>query len=252
MRTKDPWFKFNPAAFLTDTASWHPDEVGAWIRILSYQWINHRVPADVKSLSNLTGLSKKKCAEFFKKVENKISMIDGKYFVNTTLQKLQNEKRKDAERHAHYLPEGTGKSPEYERNMNGKSPESSFLYNNIKEDREKEEGNSEHIPSDVGRSPSLYRKAENFTGLEDELCRPGEFRMNAERMLRDYGCELVNGNYQRLVQAFISKLLTEPAAHKTLGDARQHFVNWAKREWKILLQNHTTQPQKTSRAAVPD
>jgi len=49
-----PWFQFYASDFATATMAWDDEQVGAYIRLLSYQWINGQVPIDNhKALSRI-------------------------------------------------------------------------------------------------------------------------------------------------------------------------------------------------------
>jgi len=47
---KNPAFQFYANDFLADTAEWTNEEVGAYIRLLSLQWINGSITADINRL----------------------------------------------------------------------------------------------------------------------------------------------------------------------------------------------------------
>ncbi len=50
-----PAFQFYPESFLSATAHWSTAEVGCYIRLLSYQWIQGSLPSDPIELSRLAG-----------------------------------------------------------------------------------------------------------------------------------------------------------------------------------------------------
>lgn len=54
--SKPPAFQFYANDFLAATAEWEPELVGAYIRLLSYQWINGSIPSEEKKLKRITGL----------------------------------------------------------------------------------------------------------------------------------------------------------------------------------------------------
>jgi uncharacterized protein YdaU (DUF1376 family) len=57
-----PSFQFYPADFLNGTMLMSAEEVGAYIRMLSYQWQQGSCPTDADDLAKITGLSAKKLA----------------------------------------------------------------------------------------------------------------------------------------------------------------------------------------------
>lgn len=56
MNHTPPAFQFYAAKFLAETSSWSAAEVGAYVRLLSSQWVNGWISADVKKLGRTCGL----------------------------------------------------------------------------------------------------------------------------------------------------------------------------------------------------
>jgi uncharacterized protein YdaU (DUF1376 family) len=53
--SKLTWFKINPSVFLTSTTGLSNREVGAYIKLLAYSWINGPIPNNPKVLSSIVG-----------------------------------------------------------------------------------------------------------------------------------------------------------------------------------------------------
>lgn len=53
----NPAFQFYASDFLTSTQSWDINEVGIYIRLLSNQWVNMRLPKDTERLARIAGCS---------------------------------------------------------------------------------------------------------------------------------------------------------------------------------------------------
>jgi uncharacterized protein YdaU (DUF1376 family) len=55
MSTKKPWFPLYAADFLTDTQAMSHEAVGAYLRLLLYQWINGSIPRPPNQMSRIVG-----------------------------------------------------------------------------------------------------------------------------------------------------------------------------------------------------
>ena len=53
--SKLTWFSFNPSEFLTRTIGLPNQDVGAYIKLLSYSWVNGPLPNNPKVLSSIAG-----------------------------------------------------------------------------------------------------------------------------------------------------------------------------------------------------
>lgn len=53
---KSPAFQFYFSDFHASTSTWPPEYVGAYVRLLGYQWCNGSIPKDEKELSLLIGM----------------------------------------------------------------------------------------------------------------------------------------------------------------------------------------------------
>ena len=57
-RSKLTWFKINPSVFLTSTVGMSNQDVGAYIKLLSYSWVNGPLPNNSKVLASIAGKGK--------------------------------------------------------------------------------------------------------------------------------------------------------------------------------------------------
>jgi uncharacterized protein YdaU (DUF1376 family) len=53
--SKLTWFKINPSVFLTSTVGMSNREVGAYIKLLAYSWVNGPLPNNPKVLASIAG-----------------------------------------------------------------------------------------------------------------------------------------------------------------------------------------------------
>ena len=54
---KSPAFQLYASDFYMDTAGWTVAQVGAYARLLMYEWVNGPIPCDMASLSRIAGIS---------------------------------------------------------------------------------------------------------------------------------------------------------------------------------------------------
>lgn len=92
--TKSPAFRLYASDFLTGTATMSLQEVGAYIRLLCFQWDAGGVPEDASERARIMGCSKAQERELWKRVARKFAHIDGVY-VN---ERMEVERKKQAER----------------------------------------------------------------------------------------------------------------------------------------------------------
>ena len=92
-RRKSPAFQFYAASFLSSTADWTLKEVGAYIRLLSYQWDNGTIPRDPERLRLLLGCGKKELEKLWGTLLPKF-VEHGEGYVNP---RLEEERVKQAE-----------------------------------------------------------------------------------------------------------------------------------------------------------
>jgi len=86
MMNKSPAFQFYASDFLVDTAEMTNQEVGAYIRLLSHQWVNGGLNGDPNRLANAVGIG---LLEVWDDIKHKFELCeDGKYR-NPKLEKVR-------------------------------------------------------------------------------------------------------------------------------------------------------------------
>jgi uncharacterized protein YdaU (DUF1376 family) len=90
---KSPAFQFYAKDFQTGTASMSLQEVGAYIRLLAYQWDTGSVPSDARERARVLGCAKAQEADLWKKVGKKFTLREDVY-VN---ERLETERQKQTE-----------------------------------------------------------------------------------------------------------------------------------------------------------
>ncbi|HEA68120.1 MAG TPA: DUF1376 domain-containing protein [Desulfobacterales bacterium] len=91
MSKKPPAFQMYAADFFMDTIGWTNEEVGAYVRLLLYSWVNGPLPNDMKELANIAQSGAKKFANNWKKLQTKFTpMSKGKY-INLRLEETRDE-----------------------------------------------------------------------------------------------------------------------------------------------------------------
>jgi uncharacterized protein YdaU (DUF1376 family) len=91
---KSPAFSFYAKDFLSGTARMSLQEVGAYIRLLSYAWDDGNIPNDANERARLMVCSKAQERELWKKVGLKF-VLRGDVYIN---ERLEEERRKQVER----------------------------------------------------------------------------------------------------------------------------------------------------------
>lgn len=89
-----PAFSFYAKDFLAGTATMSLAEVGAYVRLLCYQWDSGSVPADPDERARLLGCAKAQERDLWRKVGKKFILVDDTY-IN---ERLEAEREKQAER----------------------------------------------------------------------------------------------------------------------------------------------------------
>ncbi len=87
---KAPAFQFYAGDFLTDTAEWSNEEVGIYIRLLSYQWINKSIPQGMTPMGRLVSLSQDEMAEAWATLGHKFTITaSGARYCNPKLEEIR-------------------------------------------------------------------------------------------------------------------------------------------------------------------
>ena len=86
---KAPAFQFYADKFITGTSHFSAEQVGAYIRLLCFQWETGYIPADVTMQARIAGCNKKAITEVLKKFVN-----TDKGFINERLETARQEQLK--------------------------------------------------------------------------------------------------------------------------------------------------------------
>jgi len=105
---KSPAFQFYASDFLTGTAEYEAISVGAYIRLLSTQWVNGTLPDDTIKLARIAGVSTEEMIVIWKEIESKFEQKNGR-LVNKKLEKIRKEKNKFIKEASEYGKKGASK-----------------------------------------------------------------------------------------------------------------------------------------------
>lgn len=97
-----PAFQFYPHDFLVGTADLSPEEVGAYIRLLCYQWAKSGLPDDDSKLAQLAGCHGNAIAS----IRHKFGICEDKMLRNPRLEKVRLEQEEYRKKQAHNAKEG--------------------------------------------------------------------------------------------------------------------------------------------------
>jgi len=83
---KSPAFQFYASDFLVDTAEMTNQEVGAYIRLLSHQWVNGGLNGDPNRLANAVGIG---LLDVWDHIKHKFDLCDDGKYRNPKLEKVR-------------------------------------------------------------------------------------------------------------------------------------------------------------------
>ena len=90
MEIKLPTFRFYANDFLGSTAEMELESIGAYIRLLCYEWINGGIPKDKKKIARLLAVDGSAMARLWQEIGSKF-VGDGDRLVNKRLEKIREE-----------------------------------------------------------------------------------------------------------------------------------------------------------------
>ena len=70
---KDPAYPMYAQDFDMDTADWGIDEIGVYIRLLNYEWINGHIPSDHTRIAKIARISPRKLQKIWEIISKKFS-----------------------------------------------------------------------------------------------------------------------------------------------------------------------------------
>jgi len=90
---KPPAFQLYAADFDMDTAAWDNEEIGIYLRLLLYQWVNKQLPNDLTALSRIVRLSRTKFEKKWIKISKKFVMNREGFFINLRMEQERNKQQ---------------------------------------------------------------------------------------------------------------------------------------------------------------
>src|SRR4030095_5113747 len=89
MALAPPAFQFYAGDFLVSTTTFSNEEVGAYIRLLSHQWVNGSVPDDLRALAQILHTSSCVTQRIWQKISPKFSRGTDKLLRNPRLEEVR-------------------------------------------------------------------------------------------------------------------------------------------------------------------
>jgi uncharacterized protein YdaU (DUF1376 family) len=86
---KAPAFQLYAQDFDMDTATWENDEVGAYLRLLLYEWVNGGLPSDTYKLSKIVRESEKKFVGKWKNLSTKFIQNGNGLLINKRMEEVR-------------------------------------------------------------------------------------------------------------------------------------------------------------------
>lgn len=96
MAKAPPSYQFYPSDFEMGTAHLTNEEVGAYVRLLNYQWAMDGLPSDPAVLASLARESPQKFAKIWKSIKDKFPEREGGKLANKRLEEIRETSRKRA------------------------------------------------------------------------------------------------------------------------------------------------------------
>lgn len=90
---KAPAFQIYVADFDMDTAAWDNEEVGAYVRLLFYQWANEAIPDDPARLAKIARCSRTKFRKIWLIISQKFVPKSDGFLINLRLERTRHEKQ---------------------------------------------------------------------------------------------------------------------------------------------------------------
>ncbi len=94
---KAPAFQFYAGDYFIDTFLWSNRELGAYTRLLSFEWTNGPLPNDPKKLAKIAVESPENMAKIWNEIGVKFDEIDGNFLVNSRLEETRQKQINYAE-----------------------------------------------------------------------------------------------------------------------------------------------------------
>ncbi len=91
---KNPVFPLYASDFDMDTATWENDEIGAYLRLLIYEWVNGKLPNDTYKLSKIVRESQKKFIGKWKNLSTKFICDGNGFLINQKMENVRLEQAK--------------------------------------------------------------------------------------------------------------------------------------------------------------
>jgi len=89
---KLPAFPLYASDFYMDTATWENDELGAYLRLLLYEWINGGLPDDTYKLAKIAKESQRKFVDKWKNLSHKFTLNGNGLLINQKMESVRQEK----------------------------------------------------------------------------------------------------------------------------------------------------------------
>ena len=91
---KDPAYPLYAQDFDMDTASWGTDEIGIYIRLLNYEWINGYLPNDITRIAKIVRISPTKLKKSWQIISKKFSQNGDNNLINRRMEEEREKRNK--------------------------------------------------------------------------------------------------------------------------------------------------------------
>jgi uncharacterized protein YdaU (DUF1376 family) len=89
-----PSYQMYAQDFDMDTATWEIEEIGAYMRLLNYEWINGGLPDNTYKLSKIVRISERKFKKTWENLREKFHLNGNGLLINSRMEEVREKQRK--------------------------------------------------------------------------------------------------------------------------------------------------------------
>lgn len=180
MKNKAPAFQFYASDFLTDTVEWTNEEIGIYIRLLCYQWINGDLPVQLDRLRKIVGDianpidNAEQTIEKWSRVLSKFEEVGDGRIINRRLENVRENRLKFIESARNSGKIGAmkrwGDSKPHSEKMTLQSSSSSSNINKYKKSNKKKESlTKETVMEKINDAEFIFNLHESIKNIDDSV-----------------------------------------------------------------------------------
>jgi uncharacterized protein YdaU (DUF1376 family) len=194
--TKAPAFQFYASDFVDDTMEWTPLEVGIYMRLLCFQWINKSLPQEKNRMARLSGCTEKEFSDAWETIKSKFYVNGDGRIYNKKLENIRIAQ--DEYREKQRISGVKGARVRYGDPISDPNGEKVALQSSSSSSSLSSSSEKEGVLHEGGKMPSCHPRklfeiyanenkklprAETFTKEREHKCR---VRLNAKNFIENF------------------------------------------------------------------